>query len=139
MAGMKRRQFSLRTIFGLVTLTSIPIVVIGLLISSNRRDPMHGNVGKAQAEVDSMSQQCELYYQDMNSFPPSLEALRTAPSNMTNPYMWQGPYLDRDLHPDPWGNPYQYPFPGQRHLDKPDIWSWGKDMKNGTADDIYNR
>ena len=40
---------------------------------------------------------------------------------------------------DPWGNEYQYVFPGEKNDDDMyDLWSYGPDEANGTADDIRN-
>ena len=46
--------------------------------------------------------------------------------------------MEQDLPPDPWGNPFQYEFPGRRNPDSYDLWSFGPDGVNGTADDIGN-
>ena len=63
-----------------------------------------------------------------------LEALTKKPSDdATN---WQGPYVKR-LSDDPWGNPYQYAFPGEQNPDTYDIWSWGPDGQE-SEDDIGN-
>lgn len=53
-----------------------------------------------------------------------LQALLTRPSEEA--VNWQGPYIRR-LPNDPWGNPYQYRFPGERNPDRFDLWSWGPD------------
>lgn len=48
----------------------------------------------------------ELYHLDMGRYPDGgLEALVTAPTGAAG---WAGPYLDKALAADPWGNPYQY-------------------------------
>jgi general secretion pathway protein G len=53
-----------------------------------------------------------------------LQALLTRPSDeATN---WQGPYVRR-LPNDPWGNAYQYRFPGERNPERFDLWSFGPD------------
>ncbi|WOO40040.1 type II secretion system major pseudopilin GspG [Rubellicoccus peritrichatus] len=63
-----------------------------------------------------------------------LAALRTAPSGVGT--KWKGPYIEKDAI-DPWGNPYQYRYPGTRNPDKYDIWSLGADGVE-SADDIGN-
>jgi len=62
-----------------------------------------------------------------------LKALMSAPSSSRN---WKGPYL-KNLPDDPWGNPYQYQYPGSRNKESYDAWSMGPD---GVAsdDDIGN-
>lgn len=45
-------------------------------------------------------------------------------------------FLDEDPV-DPWGNPYQYRFPGTRNAEKYDVWSLGPDGVE-SDDDIGN-
>jgi len=80
------------------------------------------------------------YKQHVGNYPASVEglwALVEAPPRVTG---WQGPYLTTPTMPiDPWGQPYQYAFPGPHNgPGKYDVWSAGPDQKNGTADDIGN-
>lgn len=66
---------------------------------------------------------------------------------------WNGPYLkgrldtkSNSIKPmpptiprDPWGNEYQYLFPGAHNGEEsPDIWSFGPDGVDGTEDDVIN-
>lgn len=63
----------------------------------------------------------------MGRFPTTeegLQALLTRPSEEA--VNWNGPYLRR-LNNDPWGNPYQYRYPGERNPGSYDLWSWGPD------------
>ena len=50
----------------------------------------------------------ELYHLDVGRYPDAaqgLGALMAAPAGAQG---WAGPYLDRPVAADPWGNPYQY-------------------------------
>ena len=49
-----------------------------------------------------------------------------------------GPYLQKAVPKDPWGQPYQYEYPGTHDEQMPDIWSLGPDMMDGTDDDVGN-
>jgi general secretion pathway protein G len=90
-----------------------------------------------QVQVDTYDSACMHYHTEMFSYPPSLQDLRVNTSGSQN---WSGPYIDKDVPNDPWGNPYQYDPQGPRHNgEKPDIWSYGPDAAAGTQDDIYNR
>jgi general secretion pathway protein G len=73
---------------------------------------------------------------DFPSTAQGLEALRVAPSDLANPDDWAGPYLNKDVPPDPWKQPYQYEYPGKYDESMPDIWSLGQDGQNGTEDDV---
>ena len=71
---------------------------------------------------------------DMGFYPQSLQDLLQRPRNGKN---WHGPYLET-APLDPWGNPYQYSFPGKHNGAPYDLWSAGPDGKSGDQDDIGN-
>lgn len=78
------------------------------------------------------------YRLDTGSYPTTeegLQALMTAPAGKGA--RWRGPYVTR-LDNDPWGNPYQYRFPGVKNTHSYDLFSLGPDGQEGTADDIGN-
>jgi general secretion pathway protein G len=65
----------------------------------------------------------------VGSFPTTdqgLQALRTQPGGVEN---WDGPYLPKDIPPDPWGHPYVYRCPSE-HGDY-EIISYGADGREG--------
>lgn len=77
------------------------------------------------------------YRIDIGSYPTTdqgLVALLNAPSNREG--KWRGPYIEK-LPDDPWGNPYQYKYPGTKNTDGYDLWSLGPDA-NSDADNIGN-
>ena len=51
-----------------------------------------------------------------------LEALLRAPASTEG--RWRGPYVE-ELPMDPWGNPYQYRYPGTQNPGRYDVWSTG--------------
>jgi general secretion pathway protein G len=109
-----------------------------------------GNIGKIfggqQEKVASIfvNQTVKLgftaYKIDVGSYPSTEEgigALAKAPAGKET--RWKGPYIDK-LPADPWGNPYQYRFPGSKNINSSsgyDIWSLGEDGTE-SADDIGN-
>lgn len=92
----------------------------------------------AQTFVDSGIDPALMAYRlNMGRYPNTAEglaALRTAPSGAGD--KWKGPYVESDVI-DPWGNPYQYRYPGTRNTDKYDVWSFGADGVE-SGDDIGN-
>ncbi|KAF0094429.1 MAG: proteinral secretion pathway protein G [Puniceicoccaceae bacterium 5H] len=83
------------------------------------------------------------YRIDVGSYPTTeegLQALWAAPAGKES--RWDGPYIDdQEVLTDPWGEPYQYRFPGTKNphgAKKYDIWSKGEDQTNETEDDIGN-
>jgi len=77
------------------------------------------------------------YRLDTGNYPSAGEGLEALVQKPAGEEDWRGPYLD-DIPEDPWGNPYQYQFPGTRSNKGYDVWSYGPDATNGTSDDIGN-
>ena len=106
-------------IMGLLT----TIVVVNVLPSQDR-----AMVEKARTDVFMIEQAIELYRLDTRRYPSledGLDVLAAAPrgnSLRTEPYI-------RSLPLDPWGNPYQYLFPGENGAF--DIFSFGADGRSG--------
>lgn len=93
-------------------------------------------------QVDLCNSAFKMYELAIGSYPSTtqgFQALRFKPQDLADSSKWDGPYLDRDVPKDPWGNPYQYAYPGTHNgPDGFDVWSFGPDMTNGTPDDIGN-
>lgn len=106
-------------IMGLLT----TIVVVNVLPSQDR-----AMVEKARTDVFMIEQAIELYRLDTRRYPSledGLDVLAAAPRNnslRTEPYI-------RSLPLDPWGNPYQYLFPGENGAF--DVFSFGADGRSG--------
>ena len=71
-----------------------------------------------------------LYRLEVGRYPSASEgivALVEQPSGAAN---WNGPYLKKkDIPKDPWGNEYQYRFPGEQGAY--DLYSFGADNAEG--------
>jgi general secretion pathway protein G len=66
-----------------------------------------------------------------------LKALVEKPTFGPQPRAWHR--LMDSIEKDPWGNDYRYGYPGKHNgTVKPDVWSIGPDLKDGTGDDIGN-
>lgn len=82
----------------------------------------------------------QTYKLDVGNYPATEEginALVKAPGGKEA--RWKGPYLE-EVPLDPWGNAYQYRFPGSKNVNAArgyDIWSHGPDGVE-SADDIGN-
>ena len=116
-----------------VLLVLVILVILGSMAGVFIRGAQKtANANAAQAQIDLFKNAIEMYQLQMLSYPPTLEALREPTGDLVN---WGGPYLDKPVPLDPWGNPYQYALMGPEEYR---IWSWGPDGVDGSADDISN-
>ncbi len=96
----------------------VVLVLIGIVMSIVGGNFLgQGETAKRKAakiEIGQISQTLDLFKLEIGRYPTAqegLQALITAPPGVTN---WNGPYWKRGTVPkDPWGNEYQYVFPGQ--------------------------
>jgi len=91
----------------------------------------------AMSDIATFGTALDAYEVDNGSYPKGkngLNDLLTPPRDTRN---WRGPYL-KDLHNDPWGNPYSYESPGKNNPTGYDISSMGPDGRANTDDDVTN-
>ena len=112
----------------------VVMVIIGLLgalvVPSLFKHVGKGKITAAKAQIAHFQTALGEYKLEVGTFPSTeegLQALRTKPVSANH---WDGPYLPKEIPPDPWGNPYLYKFPGE-HGDEPDIISYGADGREG--------
>ena len=114
----------------------VVVAIIGLL-AALVGPRLFGNVSKsevtaARAQIEAFSRALESYRLDTGKFPDStlgLQALVTKPADLPR---WHGPYLQKEVPLDPWGNPYSYKQPGANGRDF-EILSLGRDGAPGGA------
>ena len=73
------------------------------------------------------------YRLDVGHYPSTEQGLNALLANPGNEPRWQGPYLSKRLPADPWNNPYQYKYPGERS--DFDLFSFGKDGQPGGTEE----
>lgn len=70
-------------------------------------------IGSTQFQREKLSIALEQFFKDVGRYPTQMEGLQALVTNPGGLLSWHGSYLP---HPgmllDPWGNPYQYRFPG---------------------------
>jgi general secretion pathway protein G len=114
----------------------VVVVIIGLL-AAFILPSVFGNVEKAQAakvkgDLQAIETALTMYKLDNYKFPSTdlgLAALSQKPNDPTVRNWREGGYIKR-ISKDPWGNPYQYVFPGTRGQEY-DLYSLGADMQEG--------
>ncbi|MEX2142847.1 MAG: type II secretion system major pseudopilin GspG [Pirellulales bacterium] len=131
----ERRGFTLmEVLIVLAILVILGATAVGIFSGAQRTAERRA----AQIQVESIDQASERYNAIVGMYPMQLIDLNQQPADL-KPTKWSGPHIE-DLPADPWGNQYEYLYPGQQnaHLGKPDVWSWGPDGQSGTEDDIGN-
>ena len=113
----------------------VVVVIIGLLagIVAPR---YFGQVGKsevnvAKAQLDALEKALDQYRLDIGHYPNAELGLKALVERPPSEPKWSGPYLRKDVPPDPWGRPYVYKVPGDKG--ELDLLSYGKDGQPGGA------
>ncbi len=84
-------------------------------------------VDTAKIQMSNIEASLDLYRLDAGQYPAELKALVERPSDAKR---WNGPYLKKASGLfDPWGELYQYRFPGQHGAY--DLYSYGADGTEG--------
>jgi general secretion pathway protein G len=130
------------------TLVEIMVVVVIMVILAATIIPQFigtthdAKVGAAKGQVAELESAIERFYVHMDRYPTAEEGLKVLvdPPTGEDAKNWRGPYI-KQLRNDPWGNAYQYHYPGTHHPTSFDIWSrgeGGQDGGEGAQADIGN-
>lgn len=91
----------------------------------------------ARATIETLATALDAYYYDCRRYPTvdqGLAALWQKPTLDPLPAQWDGPYVNRPISPDPWGNQYVYAVPGPSGLPF-ELHSYGADGQPGGTGD----
>lgn len=121
----------------------VVIVIIGLL-AAYVGPKYFSQLGKskttvAKTQISAFERALDAYRLDVGRYPTSEEGLPALLVKPATAAQWNGPYLGKDIPPDPWGNPYVYRSPGSKK--EIEVVSYGADGKaggDGDAADISN-
>lgn len=131
-SSRKRRGFTLMEVMLVLV---ILVIIAGMAVTALGPIQTRAQMRAARNQIGALRTPMSAYKLDMGDFPPSLQALVFAPAGAEG--SWHGPYVDRNIPLDPWGNEYRYSYQSQHGLEY-DIWSAGPDRTDGTEDDIGN-
>lgn len=111
----------------------VVVAIIGLL--AGYVGPRYfTQIGKAEtkvarAQIDALEKSLDQYRLDIGRYPTAEQGLNALVSKPAGVAKWAGPYLKKEVPPDPWGKPYLYKSPGD-HGDF-DLYSFGRDGRPG--------
>ncbi len=121
------------TLIELLVVLSIIALISALVVVNILPERDRAAVKKTRIDIGIIESALDQYRLDMFNYPSTvqgLEALVRPPSGTTQVENYRpGGYLRGGVPLDPWGNPYQYRFPGERGV--VDIFSLGADGEPG--------
>ena len=83
----------------------------------------------AKAQIEAYAKAVDNFRLDMGRFPTTEEGLAALMVRPADGDKWNGPYLRKDVVPDPWGHAYVYKAPGTKS--EYEILSYGRDGQPG--------
>lgn len=115
----------------------VVIVIIGLL-AAYVGPKYFSQLGKsevtvAKAQIEAFEKALDTFRLDVGRYPTTEEGLNSLLTKPATTTKWNGPYLKKDVHQDPWGHPYVYRSPGSKA--EFEVISYGKDGQPGGADE----
>lgn len=125
------------TLVELLLVLLILAFLAGLVLPKFTGRTEQAKITTAKSQIASFSVALNSFEVDNGYYPRTggLNALTDQPNDASN---WHGPYLDKGIPLDPWGNPYVYEYPGKHMANGFDLMSPGPDGRTGTDDDINN-
>ncbi|MDH5360129.1 MAG: type II secretion system major pseudopilin GspG [Gammaproteobacteria bacterium] len=124
---LKQRGFSL---IELMVVVSIIAILLTFVVPKIFDKPDQARLVQAKHNIKALESALQFYRNDNYDYPSTeqgLQALVQQPSGEPEAPNWQG-YMDK-LPKDPWGNDYQYLYPGTHG--EIDIYTLGRDKRLG--------
>ncbi len=115
----------------------VVVVIIGLLAAAIVPTVVgrveEARVTRAKEDIQALTTALTMYRIDNFQYPSTdqgLKALAERPSDPSIKHWRPGGYVQQDSLKDPWGNDYQYVFPGT-HGREYDLFTYGANGENG--------
>lgn len=134
----RRLERAARAGFTLIEVLLVVVIIgilVGVAVPRLGGRVRQSQVAAAKAGVENIGTALRLYELDMGQFPSTLQGLIQNPGGGGG--AWRGPYLEKGMPKDPWGNSYVYASPGSHNPQSYDLKSLGPDGVE-SADDVTN-
>lgn len=121
-----KRAFTLIELLVVILILAVLAAMIVPRLISRTGD---ANIAKARTDLSTLGKLIETYRLDTGYYPTTeegLEALRSSDAPG-----WKGPYTQKPISIDPWGNEYIYEWPGPDGDESYYLYSLGKDNQEG--------
>jgi general secretion pathway protein G len=101
--------------FTLVELIVVVIIIgllAGLVVPQFIKQEEKATAKAARAQIELLGTALDTFRLDVGRYPTTQEGLQALNQKPGGVDRWDGPYLKKDVPPDPWGKPYIYKSPG---------------------------
>ena len=134
--NQRRPRRSGFTLLEVLLVLAILVIMASTVTVYFAKTQTSANIKAARVQINAVSQRLDQYRIDVGTYPNSqqgLNALLEAPSDLNQSDKWAGPYIQRQIPADPWGNPYQYKL---ENADQFMVYSLGPDGQDNSEDDV---
>lgn len=121
-----RRQSGFTLVELLLVLTILAILA-GIVLPKMTGSTERARVTAALTQISTFGTALGVYEVDNGSYPRGREGLQALMQKPHDAQNWHGPYMEKDIPPDPWGHPYVYECPGKHNPSGYDLFATGPD------------
>ena len=125
------------TLIELIVVAAIIALLAGLVVPQFIKQEEKATAKATKAQIELFGTALDTFRLDVGRYPTSQEGLQALTQKPGGVERWDGPYLKKEVPPDPWNKPYIYKSPGEHG--PYDIISYGADGVpggDGTGRDI---
>jgi general secretion pathway protein G len=125
--GIGRAPCDAFTLVELLLVLTILAILAGVVLPTMMHHSGDAKITAAKVQISTLGTALSVYEVQNGSYPSGrngLHALRQKPNSIQT---WRGPYIEKDIPPDPWGKPYVYECPGKHNPTSYDLYATGPD------------